>query len=183
MTCPKDKERSLYPYSLTQGFYPDGSIRRIALALLGNLFGIDSLKMKGKVEPEIQYARDCKSGVLPCAKADFMISRDKATKVMDSIHDLRHSCQNSDLSECSYNMVGSKGNMFGSNGFNCVDFVENTAKVAGIKENIFEKLEVPPTTKSKPFEPSLFSLENKAWKYVYIKTGGKVSIRDKHEAM
>ena len=140
------------------GFYPLKSLIPKDVAkgfVLGN-----NWNDLGGIHEDQYWTNRCINYPMNCAKAVFDITREQAMKALDYISKVKTACEERNIDLCNYRAIGR----------NCVDFVTEAVKAAGIKENWFEKLEVE--RDSYPSEvPTL-----QAWHYVFLRTWGAVPL-------
>lgn len=158
LKCPKKND--LPSFSTSKGFYPvDGELTLMISLITGSIFGKKAM-VGGFVRDDYNYFKKCENGLFACAKAEFALTRTKVDTVLDYIRDIENACWWEDRSKCSYHLLGG----------NCVDFVINVAKVAGVTDDILTKIAIEKNQKNDNLDRSFFSLANKAWKYAYLKT-------------
>lgn len=111
----------------------------------------------GVVIDDQRYTYNCISGKERCAKGVHTLTYQQGQMAKKYIEDIKFACNQRDSSKCHYRLIG----------HNCVDFVTDVVKAAGIQNNWFEHLEV---------DQGNFNIWDKAWNYIFAKSGGSVSL-------
>lgn len=120
--------------------------------------GSNPIISKGGIADDIIRLKQCKT-LHNCAAATFKLTREQYLKASEYINDLQISCDdsNSNSGDCIYSLIG----------YNCVDFLTDVVKKAGIKANWFKYLKV-----DKNFPQTW----GRTSAYIYLKTLGGVKL-------